>query len=260
MRLSRRWSRMHEFFSWPKANTSFSYWKKKFDLNTKTWTKAKPVTESRKTNDDTDHLSTLSGIGLMIPPCWNHSQKVWIYILYALGYVTANRFDCERSSLSPESSNKLMIFANGLTLVTNGLTENVFRLSHFGITKNRKKDTHRSLWLLVFKKKELFIPFVPFHLRISRKTAFYLTPIFCIPFVFPFFGYYTHPKRNWRQCFCKILGGKQGVLWEMCKWRILENNASKSGERTRDSQIIWRISKDHKPGGWGESLQGIKLV
>lgn len=113
MRLSRRWSRMHEIFSWPKANT-FSYWKKKFDLNTKTWTKAKPVTESRKTNDDTDHLSTLSGIGLfMIPPCWNHTQKVWIYILYALGYVTANRFDCERSSLSPESCNKLMIFANG---------------------------------------------------------------------------------------------------------------------------------------------------
>ena len=113
MGLSRRWSRMHEIFSWPKANTSFPYLKKKFDLNTKTWTKAKPVTESRKTNDDTDHLSTLSSIGLMIPPCWNHSQKVWIYILYALGYVTANRFDCERSSLSPESSNKLMIFANG---------------------------------------------------------------------------------------------------------------------------------------------------
>ena len=117
-------------------------------------------------------------------------------------------------------------------------------------TKNRKKDTHRSLWLLVFKKKELVIPFVPFHLHISHKTLC-LTPKFCIPFVFPFSGYYTHPKRNWRQCFSKILWGKQGVLWEMCKWRILENNASKSGERTRDSRFIWRISKDPKPGGWG---------
>ena len=33
-------------------NTSFSYLKKNFDLNTKTCIKAKPVTESRKTNDD----------------------------------------------------------------------------------------------------------------------------------------------------------------------------------------------------------------
>ena len=32
---------------------------------------------------------------------------------------------------------------------------------------------------------------------------------------------------------------------------ILENNASKSGERTRDSRFIWRISKDPTPGGWG---------
>ena len=25
------------------------------------------------------------------------------------------------------------------------------------------------------------------------------------------------PKKNGRQCFCKWLGGKQNVLWEMCK-------------------------------------------
>jgi len=33
-------------------------------------------------------------------------------------------------------------------------------------------------------------------------------------------GCYSHPKRNWRQCLCKILGGKQGVVWGMWKRQI----------------------------------------
>ena len=28
------------------------------------------------------------------------------------------------------------------------------------------------------------------------------------------------PSRNEKQRLCKILGGKRGVLWETCKWRI----------------------------------------
>ena len=37
-------------------------------------------------------------------------------------------------------------------------------------------------------------------------------PLFVI---FP--GYYSRPKINWKQCLCKISGGKQGTLWEICK-------------------------------------------
>ena len=33
-------------------------------------------------------------------------------------------------------------------------------------------------------------------------------------------GYYSRPKRNWKESLCKISGGKQGALWEICKWRI----------------------------------------
>ena len=32
--------------------------------------------------------------------------------------------------------------------------------------------------------------------------------------------YNSHPKHNCRPHLCKILGGKQGVLWEFCKWQI----------------------------------------
>ena len=34
-------------------------------------------------------------------------------------------------------------------------------------------------------------------------------------------GYYSRPKRNWKQCLCKILGAnKIGALWVIRKWRI----------------------------------------
>ena len=39
-------------------------------------------------------------------------------------------------------------------------------------------------------------------------------------------GSYSLSKRNWRQCVCRILRGKRGVLWEMCKWRISCYNSS----------------------------------
>ena len=35
------------------------------------------------------------------------------------------------------------------------------------------------------------------------------------------------PTRNIKERLCKVLEGKQGVLWEMCKWRIvLQKNFS----------------------------------
>ena len=30
----------------------------------------------------------------------------------------------------------------------------------------------------------------------------------------------VRPRRNEKQRLCKILGGKEGALWEMCKWRM----------------------------------------
>ena len=35
-----------------------------------------------------------------------------------------------------------------------------------------------------------------------------------------FFGTIVSPKRNWKQCLCKILEGKQRVLWYFWKWPI----------------------------------------
>ena len=46
-------------------------------------------------------------------------------------------------------------------------------------------------------------------------------PQFCVGFVFNSLGCYSRPKENWRHCSCKIFGGKQSVLREMCKWRIM---------------------------------------
>ena len=31
---------------------------------------------------------------------------------------------------------------------------------------------------------------------------------------------YSRPKRNWKQCLCTILGGKQYVFCKICKWQI----------------------------------------
>ena len=33
-------------------------------------------------------------------------------------------------------------------------------------------------------------------------------------------GYYNRPKRNWKQCLCKIWGRHHGAIWEMCDWRM----------------------------------------
>ena len=42
----------------------------------------------------------------------------------------------------------------------------------------------------------------------------------CITLILISPGYYGRPKRNQRQSLYKMFGGKNGVLWEMCKWRI----------------------------------------
>ena len=53
----------------------------------------------------------------------------------------------------------------------------------------------------------LFANSIP-HLHITCNAPCLHPPIFLIS---P--ECYSRPKRNWRQC-------KQGVLWEMCKWRM----------------------------------------
>ena len=60
-------------------------------------------------------------------------------------------------------------------------------------------------------------------------------------------GYYRCPNRNWRQCLCKMLGGgggggggvggsKAGVLWKMCKWRVLKILTEEWGFQNTNSQ------------------------
>ena len=61
-------------------------------------------------------------------------------------------------------------------------------------------------------KCTLFAPSPPTPLPAKKKNA---KPLF---FISP--GCYSRPKRNWKQCLYKILGGKYGALWEKCKWRI----------------------------------------
>ena len=59
------------------------------------------------------------------------------------------------------------------------------------------------------------------HLHISHNSP-YLPLKFCISIVFNF-SYRTavKPRRNEKQRLCNIWGGgKKGVLWKMCKWRI----------------------------------------
>ena len=148
-----------------------------------------------------------------------------------------------------------------MTLVTNGLTENVFRLSHFGITKNRKKDTHRSLWLLVFKKKELFIPFVPFHLHISHKTLC-LTPKFCIRLCFSFSGITLIPREIEGNVFAKVWGVNK-VYYGRCANG--ESSRTMPQSRVKEPEIHglfgeYRRTLNRGGGGGGNSLQGISLV
>ena len=33
-------------------------------------------------------------------------------------------------------------------------------------------------------------------------------------------GYYSRPKRNWRQCLCELLWAKEDLLLEMCKLQL----------------------------------------
>ena len=49
--------------------------------------------------------------------------------------------------------------------------------------------------------------------------------VYALPSIF--LGVTIIPRRNNKKKFCKILGYKQGVLQEMCKWRML---FSKSGD------------------------------
>ena len=56
------------------------------------------------------------------------------------------------------------------------------------------------------------------HSHISHNAPYLPSKILHLFFISP--GYYSRPKRNWKQTVCKILGGKEGALWEMWKWRV----------------------------------------
>ena len=50
----------------------------------------------------------------------------------------------------------------------------------------------------------------------SPITHLICSPKFCITFVFHFSWYNSRPKRNWKQCLCKILGGqKRGIMGDL---------------------------------------------
>ena len=55
------------------------------------------------------------------------------------------------------------------------------------------------------------------HLHISHNAPYLPPPPpkFCITFVFHSPGYYSRPKRNWKQCLCHFFwgGGRGGGLW-----------------------------------------------
>ena len=61
---------------------------------------------------------------------------------------------------------------------------------------------------------------VPFPTCTFPITHLICLPQFCITFVFHFSWVLQPSQEKWKQCLCKILGGKEGALWKMCKWRI----------------------------------------
>ena len=71
----------------------------------------------------------------------------------------------------------------------------------------------------------------PFSMQILLKGHFgkchnslCLSPLkFCISIVFFYLGTVLSPKRNCKQCLCKIWGDKQRVLWYFPKWPISFN-------------------------------------
>ena len=50
-------------------------------------------------------------------------------------------------------------------------------------------------------------------------------------------GYYSRPKRNWKQWLRKISGNIHGALWEMCKWRL----PFLTGGYPLSNTLYWRI-------------------
>ena len=94
--------------------------------------------------------------------------------------------------------------------------------------KGFKLDLHVTIWKLPFIHQflnnvdSLIMP--PFlwkqqlYMYISCIRYFYISTLH-LHKQFPIItlGIYNPPKRTWKQYLCKILGGKQGVLWLMWK-------------------------------------------
>ena len=99
-------------------------------------------------------------------------------------------------------------------------------MTFFPFVQGGYRTSECSFFLLrrfVFRLRHLHIchysPYLP--PEILHNLFFFISP-----------GYYSRTKRNWKQCLCKIFGGKYGA-WEMCKLRI---------KRARD---WWRIARNH---------------
>ena len=104
------------------------------------------------------------------------------------------------------------------SLLSRGLpiTKSMDMLRRSGACAN--SSSYLSLWKTRFA--EAGTCEVKRHFHISYNAP-YLPPKILHNLCFSFLlGYYSRPKRNWKQCLCKILGGKEGALWKMWKWRI----------------------------------------
>ena len=96
--------------------------------------------------------------------------------------------------------------------------------------EKRISSSFGNLWIRTFTCKCIFL-FAFYCAPVFYSTLAHLPqytffapsppPQFCVAFVFNSLGCYSRPKENWRHCSCKICGGKQSVLREMCKWRIM---------------------------------------
>ena len=79
------------------------------------------------------------------------------------------------------------------------------------------------------------------HLHISHSAGLMCRPKFCVNVVFNFSRDGCNIQEKWKQRSCKILGGKWGALWEMCKWRIRGQTKTKQNIRGKKNARYIRI-------------------
>jgi len=66
------------------------------------------------------------------------------------------------------------------------------------------------------------------------------------------------PRRNGKKRLCRILGGKQGVLWGMWKWRIGHCLISRQKfEQLTGRRFLSEISTDKRVALWAKSIKKV---